>query len=99
MKIATLTMNPAVDKSSAVDQVVAEWKLRCEPPAYSRAGEALMSPGPFVNWAAIPWLSTRQAGCPGRCWQACWTGREYQQAVAALGGYDLKDCGKIIWEQ
>jgi hypothetical protein len=25
--------------------------------------------------------------------------REYQKAVAALGGYDLKDCGKIIWEQ
>ncbi len=25
--------------------------------------------------------------------------REYQEAVDALGGYDLKDCGKIIWEQ
>lgn len=25
--------------------------------------------------------------------------REYQKAVAALGGYDMKDCGKIIWEQ
>jgi hypothetical protein len=34
MKIATLTMNPAIDKSSAVNQVVAEWKLRGESPAY-----------------------------------------------------------------
>jgi len=24
---------------------------------------------------------------------------EFQAAVAALGGYDLKDCGKILWEQ
>jgi len=38
MKIATLTMNPAIDKSSAVDQVVAEWKLRCEPPTYEPGG-------------------------------------------------------------
>jgi 6-phosphofructokinase 2 len=38
MKIATLTMNPAIDKSSAVTQVVAEWKLRCEPPEYEPGG-------------------------------------------------------------
>ena len=38
MKIATLTMNPAIDKSSAVTQVVAEWKLRCEPPTYEPGG-------------------------------------------------------------
>ncbi|MFA5110472.1 MAG: substrate-binding domain-containing protein, partial [Desulfobaccales bacterium] len=25
--------------------------------------------------------------------------QEYQKAVTALGGYDLKDCGKIFWEQ
>jgi putative molybdopterin biosynthesis protein len=24
---------------------------------------------------------------------------EFQEAAVALGGYDLKDCGKIIWEQ
>ncbi len=38
MKILTLTMNPAIDKSSAVAQVVAEWKLRCEPPNYEPGG-------------------------------------------------------------
>ena len=38
MKIATLTMNPTIDKSSAVTQVVAEWKLRCEPPEYEPGG-------------------------------------------------------------
>jgi 6-phosphofructokinase 2 len=38
MKIATLTMNPAIDKSSAVAQVVAEWKLRCDPPVYEPGG-------------------------------------------------------------
>jgi 6-phosphofructokinase 2 len=38
MKIATLTMNPAIDKSSAVAQVVAEWKLRCDPPVFEPGG-------------------------------------------------------------
>jgi 6-phosphofructokinase 2 len=38
MKIVTLTMNPAIDKSSSVAQVVAEWKLRCDPPAYEPGG-------------------------------------------------------------
>jgi 6-phosphofructokinase 2 len=38
MKIATLTLNPAVDKSTTVDRVVAEWKLRCEPPSFEAGG-------------------------------------------------------------
>jgi 6-phosphofructokinase 2 len=38
MKIITLTMNPAIDKSSSVDHVVAEWKLRCDPPSYEPGG-------------------------------------------------------------
>jgi putative molybdopterin biosynthesis protein len=25
--------------------------------------------------------------------------REFQEAAKALGGYDLKDCGQILWEQ
>jgi len=25
--------------------------------------------------------------------------REFQEAAKALGGYDMKDCGKILWEQ
>jgi molybdenum cofactor synthesis domain-containing protein len=25
--------------------------------------------------------------------------REFQEAAAALGGYDLRDCGQILWEQ
>jgi 6-phosphofructokinase 2 len=36
--IWTITMNPAVDKSSAVNNVVAERKLRCEPPRYEPGG-------------------------------------------------------------
>jgi 6-phosphofructokinase 2 len=38
MKIITLTMNPAIDKSSSVDRVVAEWKLRCDPPSNEPGG-------------------------------------------------------------
>ncbi len=31
-------MNPAVDKSSSADRVVAEWKLRCDSPSYEPGG-------------------------------------------------------------
>jgi putative molybdopterin biosynthesis protein len=24
---------------------------------------------------------------------------EFKETATALGGYDLKDCGKIVWEQ
>ncbi len=39
--IVTLTVNPAVDKNSAVQQVVAERKLRCEDPEYHPGGGGL----------------------------------------------------------
>jgi 6-phosphofructokinase 2 len=38
VSIVTLTMNPAIDKSSEVDRVVAERKLRCEPPGFEPGG-------------------------------------------------------------
>lgn len=37
-KIYTLTLNPAVDKSSSVKQVIAEHKLRCELPKFEPGG-------------------------------------------------------------
>lgn len=37
-KIVTLTLNPAVDKSCSVEQVVAERKLRCGKPVYHPGG-------------------------------------------------------------
>ncbi len=39
--IITLTLNPAVDKNSQVQQVVAERKLRCEPPVHHPGGGGL----------------------------------------------------------
>jgi 6-phosphofructokinase 2 len=36
--IATLTMNPAIDKSSSIDHVIAERKLRCNPPSHEPGG-------------------------------------------------------------
>lgn len=38
MTISTLTINPAVDKSTSVDRVVPEKKLRCEEPAWEPGG-------------------------------------------------------------
>lgn len=39
--IVTLTLNPAVDKNSEVQQVLAERKLRCEEPEYQPGGGGL----------------------------------------------------------
>jgi 6-phosphofructokinase 2 len=36
--IVTLTMNPTVDLSASVDQVLAEHKLRCQEPLYEPGG-------------------------------------------------------------
>lgn len=36
--IITLTMNPAIDKSTSVDRVVPEHKLRCKPPRHEPGG-------------------------------------------------------------
>jgi 6-phosphofructokinase 2 len=38
MKIVTLTMNPALDKSSRVDNIRPDSKLRCDPPQYQPGG-------------------------------------------------------------
>lgn len=37
-RIVTLTVNPVVDKSSAVDRVIAEVKLRCQEPTFEPGG-------------------------------------------------------------
>lgn len=38
MQITTLTMNPTIDKSSRVERVLAERKLRCAPPVFEPGG-------------------------------------------------------------
>lgn len=38
MKVVTLTINPAVDKSTTVNRIKAESKLRCESPVYEPGG-------------------------------------------------------------
>lgn len=37
-QVITLTMNPAVDKSSAADHVAADVKIRCDPPKFDPGG-------------------------------------------------------------
>ena len=39
--IVTITLNPAIDKSSSVDHVVAERKLYCKPPRFEPGGGGL----------------------------------------------------------
>lgn len=37
-KIVTLTMNPAIDKSTSTDNVMPEHKIRCDPPSFEPGG-------------------------------------------------------------
>ncbi|MEX0704441.1 MAG: 1-phosphofructokinase family hexose kinase [Planctomycetales bacterium] len=41
MRIVTLTLNPTIDKSTSVDQVVPERKLRCDEPRFDPGGGGL----------------------------------------------------------
>jgi 6-phosphofructokinase 2 len=38
MSIVTVTINPCIDKSTGIDNVVPERKLRCDPPSYEPGG-------------------------------------------------------------
>ncbi|AEI47106.1 1-phosphofructokinase [Runella slithyformis DSM 19594] len=38
MNIVTLTVNPAVDKSTIIDRLIPEQKLRCDPPRFDAGG-------------------------------------------------------------
>jgi 6-phosphofructokinase 2 len=38
MKVLTLTLNPALDKSTSIEHLAPEHKLRCEPPKYEPGG-------------------------------------------------------------
>lgn len=38
MKIVTLTINPAVDKSTNIDRLIPEQKLRCDTPRFDAGG-------------------------------------------------------------
>ncbi|MEZ4904863.1 MAG: PfkB family carbohydrate kinase, partial [Spirosomataceae bacterium] len=38
MKIVTLTVNPAVDKSTHIERLIPEQKLRCESPRFDAGG-------------------------------------------------------------
>ena len=71
MKIATLTMNPAIDKSSAVAQVVAEGTFGSIFLCRYLRGRGINVSRAIHKWAAILALYT-EAGCQGRCWKHCW---------------------------
>lgn len=40
-RIVTLTLNPSLDKSSSVDKVIVDRKLRCKPPSFDSGGGGL----------------------------------------------------------
>ena len=66
MKIITLTMNPAIDKSSRVEHVVAERKLRCRPPSLEPGGGGINVSRAIRNLGGHSLAVYPSGGAPGR---------------------------------
>ena len=66
MKIVTLTMNPAIDKSSRVEHVVAERKLRCRPPSFEPGGGGINVSRAIRNLDGHSLAVYPSGGAPGR---------------------------------
>ena len=52
--IVTMTLNPAINKSSSVENVMAEGKLYCNPPRFEPGGGGMNVSGPSESWAGNP---------------------------------------------
>ena len=66
MKIITLTMNPAIDKSSEVRHVVAERKLRCRPPSFEPGGGGINVSRAIRNLGGRSLAVYPSGGAPGQ---------------------------------
>jgi len=49
IKILTLTMNPAIDKSAGVKQIEPDKKLRCQEPVFTPGGGGDLAPEICAN--------------------------------------------------
>lgn len=84
MKIVTLTLNPAIDKSSSVHGIKADSKLRCTPPKY-HAGGGGINVSRAIHKLGGESLCTYMAGGPeGELMQQLLEQEEIQQHVVKI---------------
>jgi 6-phosphofructokinase 2 len=87
MNILTLTMNPAVDKSSQVDHVVPERKLRCQPPSYEPGGGGINVSRAIRNLGGLSMAVYPSGGAPGQLFRDLLDGEEINHQSIEVNGW------------
>ena len=89
--IVTLTINPCVDESAAVDQVVPDRKLRCGPPRYEPGGGGINVARAIQSSGARPWRSIPPAGAAGEASGSAPGDRRCDASAASDRGMDPRE--------
>jgi len=84
--IVTLTLNPAVDKSSAVDTVASEIKLRCDPPTFDPGGGGINVARAVKKLGGDALAIYAAGGGPGQRLQALLANEGIRQQIIPIEG-------------
>jgi 6-phosphofructokinase 2 len=95
--IATLTMNPTVDLSASVDQVLAEHKLRCRNPKYEPGGGGINVSRVIQRLGGASVALYTQGGCFGQLLQDLLDQEGIETQPLRLTGSTRENV--IIWEE
>lgn len=85
--IITLTMNPAVDKSSQVDHVVAERKLRCQAPLFEPGGGGINVSRAIRNLGGGSMAVYPSGGAPGQLFRDLLDNEEINHYSVPIEGW------------
>mgnify|MGYP000885498893 CR=1 FL=1 len=89
MKVVTLTINPAVDKSTTVDRIKAESKLRCKSPVYEPGGGGINVSRAMKKLGYDSLTTYFAGGAAGQMLKVT-----FDEKMATSGTYSVLDLGK-----
>lgn len=84
--IVTLTMNPALDESTSIDQVVPEHKLRCDAPIFEPGGGGINVSRALSNLGGESLACYLAGGHSGERFQELLDAAEIDQRVVSIAG-------------
>lgn len=86
-KIVTLTMNPTIDKSTSVDSVASEIKLRCRPPSFDPGGGGVNVSRAMKKLGGDSVAIYTQGGGPGQMLFDLLAAEDIQQHTVGIANY------------
>lgn len=86
-KIVTLTMNPTIDKSTSVDSVASEIKLRCQPPTFDPGGGGINVTRAMKKLGGDSVAIYTQGGGPGKMLFDLLAAEDIQQHTVSIANY------------